>query len=90
MTQRRRSFFEALAFASLLSSSVRLITSFSLEEIRDFLKVEELEGDQDAFNRFLIIDTATCLDSSLETILLEVAADLESGLDTFSCLWQLV
>ena len=79
--QWRRSFFEALAFASLLSSSVRLITSFSLEEIRDVLEVK-LEGGQNAFDRFLIIGAAICLDSGLETILLEVAADLESDLDT--------
>ena len=82
LTQWRRSFFEAVAFDSLLSSSVRLITSLSLEEIRDFLEIE-LEGGQVAFDRFLIIGTATCWDSGLETNLLEVAADLESGLDAF-------
>jgi hypothetical protein len=83
LTQWRRSLFDTLAFASLvLSSSFGLITSLSLEEIRDFLEVE-LEGGQDAFDRFLINGTATCLGSGLETILLEVAADLESGLDTF-------
>jgi hypothetical protein len=53
-----------------------------LEKIRDFLEVE-LEGGQDAFDLFLIIGTATCLDSVLHTILLEVVASLESGLDTF-------
>jgi hypothetical protein len=56
--------------------------TLSLEEIRDLLEVE-LEGGQVAFHRFLIIGTATCLDSGLDTILLEVAADLEYGLDSF-------